>query len=159
MIYFAPNMTDKIQPLDGSYIACLKSIYKKWLNREIFNGAIPDRLSKMTKISEISANLRPQIGKFCWRKTLYPEGLEEVVPEEVHAAAQEVEEENLQKVVHGLDQLFIVEKVPIGDEEGSKNEALNADDDVEWVELVEIPEDVPEKPKVQLKISDYFSAL
>ena len=47
----------------------------------------------MTKISEISANLRPQIGKFCWRKTLYPEGLEEVVPEEVHAAAQEVEEE------------------------------------------------------------------
>ena len=42
---------------------------------------------------------------------------------------------------------------------GSKNEGLNADDDVEWVELVEIPEDVPEKPKVQLKISDYFSAL
>ena len=78
---------------------------------------------------------------------------------EVHAATQEVEEENLQKVVHGLDQLFIVEEVPIGDEEGSKNEGLNADDDVEWVELVEIPEDVPEKPKVQLKISDYFSAL
>ena len=43
--------------------------------------------------------------------------------------------------------------------QGSKNEGLNADDDVEWVELVEIPEDVPEKPKVQLKISDYFSAL
>ena len=62
-------------------------------------------------------------------------------------------------MVHGLDQLFIVEEVPIGDEEGSKNEGLNADDDVEWVELVEIPEDVPEKPKVQLKISDYFSAL
>ena len=152
-------MTDIIRPLDASYVACLKSIYKKWLNREIFNGAIPDRLSKMTKISEISANLRPQIGKFCWRKTLYPEGLEEEVPEEVHAAAQEVEEENLQKVVHGLDQLFIVEEVPIGDEEGSKNEGLNADDDVEWVELVEIPEDVPEKPKVQLKISHYFSAL
>ena len=90
------------------------------MNREIYNGAIPDSLSKMTKISEISANLRPQIGKFCWRKTLYPEGLEEVVPEEVHAAAQEVEEENLQKVVHGLDQLFIVEEVPIGDEQGSK---------------------------------------
>ena len=116
------------------------------MNREIYNGAIPDRLSKMTKISEISANLRPQIGKFCWRKTLYPEGLEEVVPEEVHAAAQEVEEENLQKVVHGLDQLFIDDEVPIGD-------------DVEWVELVEIPEEVPEKPKVQRKISDYFSAL
>ena len=62
-------------------------------------------------------------------------------------------------MVHGLDQLFIVEEVPIGDEQGSKNEVLNADDDVEWVELVEIPEDVPEKPKVQLKISDYFSAL
>ena len=153
MIYFAPKMTDIIQPLDASYIACLKSIYKKWLNREIYNGAIPDRLSKMTKISEISANLRPQIGKFCWRKTIYPEGLEEVVPEEVHAAAQEVEEENLQKVVHGLDQLFIDDEVPIGDDQ------VPVGDDVEWVELVEIPEEVPEKPKVQRKISDYFSAL
>ena len=82
-----------------------------------------------------------------------------MVPEEVHAAAQEVEEENLQKVVHGLDQLFIVEEVPLGDEQGSKNEGLNADDDVDWVELVQIPEGVPEKPKVQLKISHYFSAL
>ena len=60
-------------------------------------------------------------------------------------------------MVHGLDQLFIVEEVPIGDEEGSKNEGLNADDDVEWVELVEIPEDVPEKPKVQLKIRNFCS--
>ena len=83
----------------------------------------------MTKISEISANLRPQNGKFFRRKTLYPEGLEEVVPEEVHAAAQEVEEENLQKVVHGLDQLFIDDEVPIGDDqvpvgetEGSTND-------------------------------------
>ena len=143
LIYFAPKMTDIIQPLDASYIACLKSIYKKWLNREIYNGAIPDRLSKMTKISEISANLRPQIGKFCWRKTLYPEGLEEVVPEEVHAAAQEVEEENLQKVVHGLDQLFIVEEDPIGDEQGSKNEGLNADDDVEWLSWSKFPRMYP----------------
>ena len=62
-------------------------------------------------------------------------------------------------MVHGLDQLFLVEEVPIGDEQGSKNEGLNADDDAEWVELVEIPEDVPEKPKDQRKISDYFSAL
>ena len=46
----SPNMTDKIQPLDASYIGCLKNIYKKWLNREIFNGEVPDRLSKMTKI-------------------------------------------------------------------------------------------------------------
>ena len=47
---------------------------------------------------------------------------------------------------HGLDQLFIDDEVPIGD-------------DVEWVELVEIPEEVPEKPKVQRKIRDYLSAL
>ena len=79
-----------------------------------------------------------------------------MVPEEVHAAAQEVEEENLQKVVHGLDQLFIVEEDPIGDEQGSKNEGLNADDDVEWVELVKIPEDVPEKPKISSRSAIIF---
>ena len=39
------------------------------------------------------------------------------------------------------------------------NEGLNADDDVKWVELVEIPEEIPEKPKVERKKSDYFSAL
>ena len=89
--------------------------------------------------------MRPAVGKYCWKVTLYPEASEEEVPAEVNAAAQEVEEENLQKMVHGLDQLFINE-VPIGD-------------DVEWVELVEIPEEVPEKPKVQRKISDYLSAL
>ena len=45
-------------------------------------------------------------------------------------------------MVHGLDQMFIAEEVP------------NVDD----VE-VEIPEEVPEKRKVQQKITDYFSAL
>ena len=29
-------MTDKIQPLDASYIAVLKNVYKKWLNDQIF---------------------------------------------------------------------------------------------------------------------------
>ena len=55
--------------------------------------------------------------------------------------------------------MFIAEELPIGDEVECDNEGLNADEDVEWVELVEIPEEVPEKPKVQRKISDYFSAL
>ena len=45
-------------------------------------------------------------------------------------------------MVHSLDQMFIAEEVPIVD-------------DVE----VEIPEEVPEKRKVQQKITDYFSAL
>ena len=75
----------------------MKNKYKKWLNREIFNGEIPDRLSKMTKICEISTNMRPAVGQFCWRVTLYPEGIEEEAPAEVNAAAQETEEENLQK--------------------------------------------------------------
>ena len=55
--------------------------------------------------------------------------------------------------------MFIAEELPIGDEVECDNERLNADEDVEWVVLVEIPEVVPEKPKVQRKISDYFSAL
>ena len=103
--------------------------------------------------------LRPAVGQFCWRVTLYPEGIEEEAPAEVNAAAQETEEENLQKIFHGIDQMFIAEEVPIGDEVECDNERLNADEDVEWVVLVEIPEEVPEKPKVQRKISDYFSAL
>ena len=64
----------------------------------------------------------------------------------MNAATEEAEEENLQKLVHNLDQMFIAEEVPIGD-------------DIEWVQLVEIPEEVPEKRKVQQKISDYFSAV
>ena len=51
----------------------------------------------------------------------------------MNAAAEEAEEENLQKLVHNLDQMFVAEEVPI----------------------VEIPE----KRKVQQKISDYFSAV
>ena len=38
-------------------------------------------------------------------------------------------------------------------------EGLNADEDDEWEELVEIPKEVPEKLNVQRKISDYFSPL
>ena len=157
--YIRPNLAIKSIPLDASYIGCLKSIYKKWLNREIFNGEVPDRLSKMTKICEISADMRPEVGQFCWKKTLYPEGIEEEAPAEVNAAAEEAEEENLQKLVHNLDQMFVAEEVPIGDDVGCDNGGLDADDDVEWVELVEIPEKVPEKRKVQQKISNYFSAV
>ena len=103
--------------------------------------------------------MRPEVGQFCWKKTLYPEGIEEEAPAEVNAAAEEAEEENLQKLVHNLDQMFIAEEVPIGDDVECDNGGLDAEDDVEWVELVEIPEEVPEKRKVQQKISDYFSAL
>ena len=145
--------------MDASYIGCLKNIYKKWLNREILNGEVPDRLSKMTKICEISADMRPEVGQFCWKKTLYPEGIEEEAPAEVNAAAEEAEEENLQKLVHNLDQMFVAEEVPIGDDVECDNGGLDVDDDVELVELVEIPEEVPEKRKVQQKISNYFSAV
>ena len=55
--------------------------------------------------------------------------------------------------------MFIAEEVPIGDEVKCDNKGLNADVDDKWVELVEIPEEVPEKPKVERKKSDYFSAL
>ena len=102
--------------------------------------------------------MRPEVGQFCWRKTLYPERIEEEAPAEVNAAAQEAEEENLQKLVHGLDQMFIAEEFSIGDDVECDNEGVDADDDVECVELVEIPEEVPEKRKIQQKISDYFSA-
>ena len=77
----------------------------------------------------------------------------------MNAAAKEAEEENLQKLVHNLDQMFVAEEVPIGDDVECDKEGLDVDDDVELVELVEIPEEVPEKRKVQQKISNYFSAV
>ena len=55
--------------------------------------------------------------------------------------------------------MFVAEEVPIGDDVGCDNGGLDVDDDVELVELVEIPEEVPEKRKVQQKISNYFSAV
>ena len=42
------------------------------------------------------------------------QGIEKEVPAEVNAAAQEVEKENLQNMVHGLDQLFIDNELHIG---------------------------------------------
>ena len=45
--------------------------------------------------------------------TVYPEGIEEEAPAEVNAAAQETEEENLQKIVYDPDQMFIAAEVPI----------------------------------------------
>ena len=75
----------------------------------------------------------------------------------IAAAAEEIEEEIFQKTIYGLDQMCIDDEVPI-DDEVCETESLTENDDVEWVELVKIPDERLEKQKVQRKISDYFSA-
>ena len=99
--------------------------------------------------------MRPAVGQFCWRVSLFPETITSETPEEVNASATEREEENYQKCLHGVDQMFIDDEILVGDTDVCEIEVL--DDDEECVELVEIPQERPEKPKIQKRIDDYFS--
>ena len=50
IIYIGKLLTDKLQPLDNNYIACIKNIYKRWLNLEIFmTEEIPSKFDKLKK--------------------------------------------------------------------------------------------------------------
>ena len=120
---------------------------------QIFNGEVPDRLSKMTKICEISADMRPEVCQFCWRKTFYPYEIEE----ERWLNRIQMSRRLRKKISKKWFMMFISEEVPIGDDREYDNEGLNTDDNVEWVKWVDFPEEVPEKRKVQKKISDYFT--
>ena len=143
------------KPLDAGFYGCIKNQYRSWLNRQIYDAGLPDRLTKISKIAEISKNMRPAVGQFCWRVSLFPETITSETPEEVNASATEREEENYQKCLHGVDQMFIDDEILVGDTDVCEIEVL--DDDEECVELVEIPQERPEKPKIQKRIDDYFS--
>ena len=54
------------------YIACVKNVYKKWLNLELYkNPIVSSKFKKIEKLAEIVYSMRPEIGKYCWDKTIF----------------------------------------------------------------------------------------
>ena len=112
---------------------------------------------------EILYSIRPEVGRFCWNDTIFRGWNDEPeMPEKIIESHVEVQEEMMQKVTSELDQMFIDD-----DAEG--------DEDVEYIELVEVPdaenvsenalENVSEnveqkatpKNKLQSKITSFFN--
>ena len=97
-------------------------------------------------------SMRPEVGKYCWDKTIFKgkEELEE--PEEMVNSQVEVEEESLLKIRDGIDQMNVEDDVE-GNEE------------VEYFDLVPVPEpelEIVSEPrtkiaKVQSKITTFFT--
>ena len=101
----------------------------------------------MAQITEIVANLRPEVGQHCWRVTLFTEKEPLETPQEIVVSTKEVEEESLQKVVYGLDQMYIEEN-------------WSEDDSDDMIELIPNPEcEILKEPKIQQKMTNYFSPL
>ena len=119
----------------------------------------PSKFEKI-KVVEILHSIRPEVGRFCWDDTIFRgRNNEPEVPEEILSSHVEVQEEMMQKVTIGLDQMFIEDDV-----EGNE--------DVEYIELIEVPdsenvseivlendlENNTQKAKVQSKITSFFTA-
>ena len=82
----------------------------------------------MQEVVEILHSIRPEVGRFCWDDTIFRgRNNEPEVPEEILSSHVEVQEEMMQKVTIGLDQMFIEDDV-----EGNE--------DVEYIELIEVPD-------------------
>ena len=139
----------------------LNNKYKRWLNLELLKAeGGPSKFEKIKQMVEILYSIRPEVGRFCWDDTIFRVRDDEPeVPEEIIASQAEVQEEMTQKVTSGLDQMFIEE-----DAEGNE--------DVEYIELVEVPDsdivsenasenvvqNATTKNKVQSKITSFFNA-
>ena len=139
----------------------LKNKYKRWLNLELFKAeGGPSKFEKIKEVVEILHSIRPEVGRFCWDDTIFRgRNNEPEVPEEILSSHVEVQEEMMQKVTIGLDQMFIEDDV-----EGNE--------DVEYIELIEVPdsenvseivlendlENNTQKAKVQSKITSFFTA-
>ena len=90
-------------------------------------------------------SIRPEIGKYCWDSTIFRDNEHLIVPEEMTRSRVEVEEERIQKVTYMMDQMYI--------------EDSDESDEEEFVDLIPVPdaENVPEKTKVQSKITSFFT--
>ena len=157
LVYIGRGLTDKLQPLDSAFIACLKNVYKRWLNLEIFNSEqMPSKFDKVKKNSEIAYSMRPEIGKYCWDATIFkgPEEAEE--PEEMVNSRAEIREESMLKVTAGFDQMHVEDDV-----EGIEEEEYIILEEVPDVQIIDEVPDVQEragKSKVQSKITSFFTA-
>ena len=66
--------------------------------------------------------MRPEIGKYCWDKTIFRDEKELDVPEEMIESNVEFQEEIVQKLTYGVDQMFI--------EEGMESEEVEGNEEV-----------------------------
>ena len=130
-----------MKPLDSAYIASSK-------------------FKKIEKLAEIVYSMRPEIGKYCWDKTIFRDEKELDVPEEMIESNVEFQEEIVQKLTYEVDQMFI--------EEGMESEEVEGNEEVEYFELVPVPDQVPDfvevsrfhtppKKKVQTRITSFFA--
>ena len=82
------------------------------------------------------------IGKYCWDKTIFRDENELIwdEPEEMIESNVEFQEEIEQKLTYGIDQMFI--------EEGIEDEEVVGNQEVEYFELVPVPDQMPDLVKV-----------
>ena len=88
-------------------------------------------------MAEIVYSMRPDIGKYCWDKTLFQDENELIwdVPEEMIESKLdyvEFQEEIEQKSTYGIDQMFI--------EDGMEDDEVEGNEEVEYFELVPVPD-------------------
>ena len=123
----------------------VKSKYRRWINLKIYAEGIPNKFSKIARIVEIAQEVPLKVGKRCWRVSLFPEDELPEVPQEVLEAQEEIESEEIQKLVEGYDQMYIGDEIL---------DEYPTDDRV--IELVPIPdpdcEIIAEKPKEKRQI-------
>ena len=141
-------MTDKLQPLDNNIIAVLKNQYKKGLN---LDGAIPVKFDKIQKMTEILYSMRPEIGKYCWNKTIFLRNEELEEPEEMIYSNGEVKEEILQKVTYGLDQMYVDDDTDDDEDDTEGNEEIEFLDFIPASDCGNVSENRPEKKKLNQK--------
>ena len=157
------------KPLDAGYIACMKSAYRSWLNKKLFldgkspeNGekgisGMPQKIEKIEKVTELIYGMRPEVGLYCWNATLTEKTTDSESPIEISAAQNELKNETLQKICHGIDQMYIEQEFDTESEDERSAEAVEEAE--EMVTLVLIPDtedDRQGKPQIQSSIKNYF---
>ena len=105
---------------------------------------MPDKLTKLLKISSLVYGMGDHIGRYCWSSCEFGEC---EVPEQLMSSKVEIEEENLIRLQHKLDQLNI-----------------ECEEETDFVELepcrevVCIEEEKTPRKKIQAKITNFFFA-
>ena len=117
---------------------------------------MPSKIEKIEKLSEIIYGMRPEVGQYCWNATLSEKKINAESPLEISSAQNELENENVQKICLGLDQMYIEQEFDSEDDEKSAEAIEEAEEMVTLVLVPEEEENQPEKRKIQSKLTNYF---
>ena len=98
------------------------------------------KIQENRKLAEIVHSMRPESGKNCLDKTIFRDEKELDIPEEMIESNVEFQEEIVQKLTYGVDQMFI--------EEGMESDEVEGNEEVEYFELVPEPDQVPDLVEV-----------